>query len=73
MVNALTEGLLVCDAQRRVTYANPSAARLLGVSLDTLVGLRLPEAVGAAIDEFDTPSATSTGRTAMCWPTAGPN
>ncbi len=55
MVNALTEGLLVCDAQRRVTYANPSAARLLGVSLDTLVGLRLPEAVGAAIDEFDTP------------------
>ncbi len=55
MVNALTEGLLVCDAQRRVTYANPSAARLLGVPLETLVGARLPEAVGSAIDEFDTP------------------
>ncbi|AGH86464.1 diguanylate cyclase/phosphodiesterase (GGDEF EAL domains) with PAS/PAC sensor(s) (plasmid) [Ralstonia pseudosolanacearum FQY_4] len=55
MVNALTEGLLVCDGQRRITYANPSAARLLGVPLDALVGMRLPEVVASAIDEFDTP------------------
>ncbi|MHA6894177.1 putative bifunctional diguanylate cyclase/phosphodiesterase [Ralstonia pseudosolanacearum] len=55
MVNALTEGLLVCDGQRRITYANPSAARLLGVPLDALVGVRLPEVVASAIDEFDTP------------------
>ncbi|QQV55217.1 EAL domain-containing protein [Ralstonia syzygii subsp. celebesensis] len=55
MVNALTEGLMVCDAQRRITYANPSAARLLGVRLDTLVGMRLSDVVESAFDEFDTP------------------
>lgn len=34
MVNALTEGILVCGADRCVSYANPSAARLLGLPLD---------------------------------------
>ncbi|MFP4592730.1 bifunctional diguanylate cyclase/phosphodiesterase [uncultured Ralstonia sp.] len=54
MVNALTEGILVCDAQRRVTYANPSAARLLGIPVDALMGMVLPGVVQAAVDEFDT-------------------
>ena len=34
MVNALTEGILVCGADRRVTYAKPSAARLLGLPVE---------------------------------------
>ncbi|WP_373995180.1 putative bifunctional diguanylate cyclase/phosphodiesterase [Ralstonia mannitolilytica] len=53
MVNALTEGILVCDAERRVTYANPSAARLLGLPVAELVGRALPEVVHSAVDEFE--------------------
>ena len=53
MVNALTEGILVCGADRRVTYANPSAARLLGLPVDALVGRLLPTVVTSAVDEFD--------------------
>jgi PAS domain S-box-containing protein len=55
MVNALTEGILVCDGQRRVTYANPSAARLLGVPVADLIGRTLPQVVLSAVDEFETP------------------
>ncbi|WP_426400706.1 putative bifunctional diguanylate cyclase/phosphodiesterase [Ralstonia sp. R-29] len=54
MVNALTEGILVCGADRRVTYANPSAARLLGMPMDALVGRLLPTVVNSAVDEFET-------------------
>lgn len=54
MVNALTEGILVCDGQRRVTYANPSAARLLGVPVADLIGRTLPQVVLSAVDEFET-------------------
>ena len=50
MVNALTEGILVCDGQRRVTYANPSAARLLGVPVADLIGRTLPQVVLSAVD-----------------------
>jgi diguanylate cyclase (GGDEF)-like protein len=53
MVNALTEGILVCGTDRRVTYANPSAARLLGLPVEALVGRLLPTVVTAAVDEFD--------------------
>lgn len=53
MVNALTEGILVCDGDRRVTYANPSAARLLGVPVAELVGRTLPQVVQSAVDEFE--------------------
>lgn len=53
MVNALTEGILVCGVDRRVTYANPSAARLLGLPVDALVGRLLPTVVTSAVDEFD--------------------
>ncbi len=54
MVNALTEGILVCGADRRVTYANPSAARLLGLPVAELVGRMLPQVVQSAVDEFET-------------------
>ncbi len=54
MVNALTEGILVCGADRRVTYANPSAARLLGLPVDALIGRLLPTVVNSAVDEFET-------------------
>jgi len=54
MVNALTEGILVCGADRRVTYANPSAARLLGMPVDALIGRLLPTVVNSAVDEFET-------------------
>jgi len=53
MVNALTEGILVCGADRRVTYANPSAARLLGLPVDALIGRLLPTVVTSAVDEFE--------------------
>lgn len=40
-------------ADRRVTYANPSAARLLGLPVEALVGRLLPTVVTSAVDEFD--------------------
>jgi len=45
LIEALDEGVIVLDPDDKVLFANPQAARLLGVDLRALTGMRLTDAV----------------------------
>src|SRR5437867_1148809 len=52
MIEALQEGLLVADAEARITFANGRLAALLGYSVEELLGRRTGELVHEADQEL---------------------
>ena len=41
-LNAITDGVISTDAHKNVTYCNPAALQMLGLSVNNLVGVEIP-------------------------------
>ncbi|MCW3012417.1 MAG: hypothetical protein JWO90_2821 [Solirubrobacterales bacterium] len=65
VTSSMADGLLTCDREGRITYANAAAAELLGTSPEALFGRALREAVypggtgAAGVPAIDVPEGTA--------------
>jgi PAS domain S-box-containing protein len=73
ILDAMSDAVLVVDTHGRVSMANPAAERVLGVSLDGLVGSTLRKAVGSAgldrvVSEAAQAGARAEDEVELVWP-----
>jgi PAS domain S-box-containing protein len=61
IVEAISQGFVAIDAERRVTYLNPTAAELMGVSMDDVMGREVASVLPSAWCD----QATNACRTVM--------
>jgi PAS domain S-box-containing protein len=56
VVSAMAEGVILVDAEARITACNTSAERILGLDHDAIIGRRLGDSRWAAVREDGTPA-----------------
>jgi PAS domain S-box-containing protein len=60
LMEAMSQGIVLHDASGKISYANPAAARILGVSLDQMLGLDSLDPRWHAVHEDKTPYSGET-------------